>query len=136
MPWNDRLAWVRDAIGYDERDPGALYPHLILPDGSLQDDGLWWQAGEESAVLDGMYAACELEGFAAHMFAVNAAIDAAVRTRASHAFPAHARTRRPASLRERLALWLLNGAVRAMPRGQEANMLGHLAKYWRNRWFA
>lgn len=133
---DDRLAWVRGAIGYDEHAPGALYPHIILPDGGLQAAGLWWQAGEESAVLHGMYAACELEGFAGHMFAVNAAIDAAARAGTPPAFPTHARTKRPASLRERLALRLLGGAVRVLPKSREADMLGHLARYWRDRWFA
>ncbi len=135
MPLDNRLAWVRDAIGYDERVPGALYPHIILPDGSLQADDLWWQAGEESALLDGMYAACELEGFAEHMFAVNAAIRERGPARVAPVFPTHDRTRRPASSRERLALWLLHRAIRVLPKGKEADMLGSLAGYWRRRWF-
>lgn len=34
------------------------------------------------------------------------------------------------------ALWLLGQAVRVMSKGPEADMLGHLARYRRERWFA
>jgi hypothetical protein len=32
----DRLAWLRENIEYDERNPGTLYPDIILEDGSLR----------------------------------------------------------------------------------------------------
>ena len=130
MPPGDRPLSVRGAIGDDKRAPGALIPEIVLPDGSLQADDIWWQAGEECAVLTGVFAACELESIAKHMEAVSAA------ERASSALPARVRTLRPAGLRAQLALWLLTQAVRAMPKGPEANMLGHLARFWRARWLA
>lgn len=68
-----RLWWLQQAVGYNERAPGALYPHLILADGSLFGDGLRWRAGDECAYLTGYHADCELEGFAEHMIRVNAA---------------------------------------------------------------
>ena len=68
-----RLWWLHKAIGYSERAPGALYPHLILADGSLFGEGLRWRAGDECAYLTGWHADCELEGFSEHMVRVNAA---------------------------------------------------------------
>jgi len=68
-----RLWWLQKAIGYHERAPGALYPHLILADGSLFGDGLRWRAGDECAYLTGWHADCELEGCGEHMICVNAA---------------------------------------------------------------
>ena len=135
MQSDDRLAWVRTAVGYDEHRPGSLYPHLIMPDGGLQANDLWWQAGEDSIVLHGMYEACELEAFADHIFAVNAAIRAEARSNVPPAFSAHVSTPKPASLRERFAIWLLHRVVHVLPKGQEADMLEHLARYWRTRWF-
>lgn len=68
-----RLWWLRKAIGYNERDPGALYPHLILADGSLFGQGLRWRAGDECAHLTGWHADCELESFSNHIHCVNLA---------------------------------------------------------------
>jgi hypothetical protein len=81
-------------------------------------------------VLTGVFAACELESIAKHMEVVSAA------KRAACALPAHAHTLRPAKLRARLALWLSTQAVRAMPKGPEADMLGRLAEFWRAKWLA
>ena len=69
----DRLWWLRKAIGYDEHNPGAFYPHLFLADGSMFARGIRWRAGDSNAYLTGWHADCELEGFGEHIFRVNLA---------------------------------------------------------------
>ena len=69
----DRLWWLRNAIDYDERSPGAFYPHLFLADGSIFGPGVRWRAGDECAHFTGWHADCELEGFGEHMFLVKLA---------------------------------------------------------------
>ncbi len=137
-----RLAWVMAATGYDPGAPGALHPHLFHPDGSVEspDGSWWWQAGEECALVSGMHTADELFDLAEHMSAVQRALWAvenegaapppAPAVRSPFAPPA------PITPRLRLARWLLHVGWRAVPEGPSRDMLRHLLRHWRRRWYA
>lgn len=137
-----RLAWVMAATGYDPDAPGAWWPHLLHADGSMEgrDGSLWWLAGEESAVLHGMYTADELIDLGEHMLAVERALlamqDAGTAPMAPPAVRRLIAPPGPATSRIRLALWLLRLGLRVVPEGPSRDMLRHLLRYWRRRWYA
>ena len=133
---NDRLAWVEEVTGYNENAAGALYPGNFLSDGSIETDGFYWSAGEESAVLCGMFTWDELADFAEHMELVPQAIG--VGNRPKVRFQVHLPKPSCNTIRNRIGRLLMRSAVAVMGGRSDSDcsrMLWHLEKYWRCRWF-
>ena len=136
-----RLAWVMAVTGYDPDAPGAFYPRLFHADGSMEDTAgsLWWLAGEESAILHGMYTADELIDLGEHMLAVERALWAMKEAGDAPEAPLAVRSLiappEPLTPRIRLAFRLLRLGLRVVPDGPSRAMLRHLLRHWRRRWY-